>query len=152
MEQCAVVQVLTLKKLFVRNVTAELEGVCGHEALSLWAVKKWRERFVDGRIPLTGGRQPGRPPQSDLYESLRALIDETPFILGKHICQKLRIPKTTCLRILHEDPGFRKCYFRVDSTFDDGERGLVSGHIFRGTSTGRAPCLRDKLRTFINWG
>jgi hypothetical protein len=28
------------------------------------------------------------------------------------MCQKLRIPKTTCLRVLHDDLGFRKYYLR----------------------------------------
>jgi hypothetical protein len=27
------------------------------------------------------------------------------------MCQKLRIPKTACQRLLHEDLGFRKSYF-----------------------------------------
>jgi hypothetical protein len=31
---------------------------------------------------------------------------------GKGMCQKLQIAKTTCLRVLHEDIGFRKCYLR----------------------------------------
>jgi hypothetical protein len=44
----------------------------------------------------------------------------------------------------------QKMLFKVDSTFDDGERGTVSGYIFQGTPSGRAPCQRDKLRTFID--
>jgi hypothetical protein len=72
MEQRVLVQSLTLKKLSARDVTAELEGLYGHEALALSAVKKWRKRFVNGKITLEGDRRSGRPPGSDLYESLPA--------------------------------------------------------------------------------
>jgi hypothetical protein len=118
MGQAALVRFLTLKKLSGSDITAELEGVYGHEALSLSAVKKWRKRFVNGRMTLEDNPRSGRTPRSDLCESLRALIDECPFISCKRMCQKLRIPKTTCLRGLHEDLGFRKCYLRwvPDST------------------------------------
>jgi hypothetical protein len=51
MEQRAVVRCSTVKKLFVRYIKAELEEVCGHEALSLLAVKKWRKQSVNGRSP-----------------------------------------------------------------------------------------------------
>jgi hypothetical protein len=112
MEQRAVVRFLTLKKLSARDIIADLEGVYGHEALSLSAMKKWRKRFVNGRIALEGDPRSTRPPRSDFCESLRALIDESPFLSSKRICQKLRIPKTTCLRVLHEELGFRKCYLR----------------------------------------
>jgi transposase len=112
MEQRAVVRFLTLKKLSARDITAELEGVYEHEALSLSAVKKWCKRFVNGRITLEDDPRSGRPPRSNLCESLRALVDENPFISCKRMCQKLRIPKTTCLRVWHEDPGFRKCHLK----------------------------------------
>jgi transposase len=95
MEQRAVVRFLTLKKLSARDIMAELEGEYGHEALSLSAVKKWRKRFVNVRITLEDDPRSGRPPQCDLYESLRALIDESPFVSCKRMCQKLRIPNTT---------------------------------------------------------
>jgi hypothetical protein len=89
---------------------AELERVYGHEALSLSAVNKWRKQFVTGRIALEDDPRSGRPPRSELFESLWALIGETPFISYRSMCQKLRVPKTTCLRILHKDLVFRKCY------------------------------------------
>jgi hypothetical protein len=112
MEQRAVVQFLTLKKLSAVDITAGLKRVYRHEALCLSAGKKWHKRFVNGRITLQDDPRSGRPPRSDLYESLRALIDESPFISCKRMCQKPQIPKTTCLRVLHEDLGFRKCYLR----------------------------------------
>jgi hypothetical protein len=61
MEQCAVVQFLTLRKLSVMDIMVELNGVCGHEALSLSAVRKWRKRFVNGRITLEDDPRSGRP-------------------------------------------------------------------------------------------
>jgi hypothetical protein len=40
MEQRLAVRCVILKKLPARNITAELDGAYGHEALSLLAVKK----------------------------------------------------------------------------------------------------------------
>jgi hypothetical protein len=51
MEQRAAIQLLTLKKLSAKDITAELEGVYGHEALSLSVVKKWRKQFVNRESP-----------------------------------------------------------------------------------------------------
>jgi hypothetical protein len=112
-------------------------------------VKKWRKRFVNRRITLDKDLRSGKPPWSDLCESLRALIDETPFISCKHMYSKLQIPKTTCLRVLHEDLRFRKMLSKVGSTFDDGERGPVSGHICWGLSWGRAPYQRTNFEHLL---
>jgi hypothetical protein len=112
MAQRAVVRFLTLQKLSARDITAELEGVYGHEALSLPAVKKWRTRFVNGRITLEDDQRSGRLRPSDLRESLRALIDESAFISCKCMSQKLRIPKTTYLRILQMPLLQYPCYLK----------------------------------------
>jgi hypothetical protein len=85
-----------------------MEGMTGHEALSLLALNKWHNRFVNGRITLEDNSQSEKSFQSNFCEFLRSLIEETPFISCKRMCQELRIPKTTCLRLLHEDLGFRK--------------------------------------------
>jgi hypothetical protein len=45
----AIVRFLTLKKLFAKDITVELEGVYGHEAFS--AVKKWHNPFINGNHP-----------------------------------------------------------------------------------------------------
>jgi hypothetical protein len=107
--QHAIVRVLTLKKLSARDITAELEGAYGHEVLSHSVVKKWHNRFANARFTREYDPQSGRPPQSDLCESLRTLVDEAPFISCKYMRQKLRIPKTTCVCILHQGLWFRKC-------------------------------------------
>jgi hypothetical protein len=103
MEQREVVRFLTLRKPFAKVIRAELDGVDGHEAFCLSAVKKRRTRIANGRITLEGDPRSGRPRQSDLSESVRALIEESPFFLCKRMSQKLRIAKTTCLHVLHEN-------------------------------------------------
>jgi hypothetical protein len=50
MKQRAVVQFLTVKQLSANGIRAELEGVHGHKALCLSAMKKWRNAFPNGRI------------------------------------------------------------------------------------------------------
>jgi hypothetical protein len=49
---------LALKKLPARDITVELKGVYGHEALSLSVVKKGRKRFASEGIAwkMTHGR------------------------------------------------------------------------------------------------
>jgi hypothetical protein len=62
MEQRAIGQFLILKKLSARDITADLEGLYRHEALSLSAMKKWRMRFVNGRITLEDALRSRGPP------------------------------------------------------------------------------------------
>jgi hypothetical protein len=112
MGQSAVLRFLTLKKLSARDIRAKLDTMFSHRALCLSAMKKWHKRFVNVRITLEDNPRSGRPSRSDLCESLWDMIDETPFISCKRMCQKLRIPKTTYLCVLQEDLWFRKCYLR----------------------------------------
>jgi hypothetical protein len=115
MEQRAVVRFLTLKKLSAKDITAELEGVDGHEALCLSAVRKWRKRLANGIITLEDDPRSVRPSQSDLSGSVHAHIEESPVILCKRVCQKLRIAKKLayafCMKLLGSDSiicsGFR---------------------------------------------
>jgi hypothetical protein len=109
MEQRVVVRFLTLEKPSAKGINAELGCVYGHESLCLSALKKWRKRLANRRITPEDGPRSGRPPQSDVSESLRALIEESPFISCRRMRQKLPTAKTTYLRILHENIGFRKC-------------------------------------------
>jgi hypothetical protein len=62
MQQRAIVRFLTLKKLFARDITSELQGISGREALFLSAVKVWRKRFANGRITMEDDSRSGRPP------------------------------------------------------------------------------------------
>jgi hypothetical protein len=112
MKQGAAVRFLILKRSSAKGVWADLEGVYGLEALCLSPVRKWRNGFANGRIALEDDPRSGRPPQNDLSESIRALIETSPFLLCKPMCQKLRMAKKTCLHVLHKSLGFRKCYVR----------------------------------------
>jgi hypothetical protein len=73
----------------VRGITAAVEGVHGHDVLSLSVVKKWRKRFAKGKITLESDPQLEKPPRSDRCESRQALIEETLFISYKRMYQKL---------------------------------------------------------------
>jgi hypothetical protein len=135
MAQSAVVRFLTVNKLSARDITAELKGLYGPESLSLSAVKKWRRQFVHGKIGLKDDPRSGKRPRSDLCESLQVLVDQTFFISCKCMCQKLRIAKTTCLRVLYEDLGFRKSYLRwIPHSMTENEalcRATFSQELFR---------------------
>jgi hypothetical protein len=71
-----------------------------------FAVMKWRKRFVNGESlwKMTHGWE-------GPLKAISVNLDR-PFNSCKRMCQKLRIPTTTCLHILHEDLGFRKCDLR----------------------------------------
>jgi hypothetical protein len=88
--RASILRFLILKKLSAQDIRAELEGVYGHEGLSLSAAKKWYKRSANGRIS----------PQNDLCESMLALIGKSHFIPCKDMCQKFPIAKTACLRVL----------------------------------------------------
>jgi hypothetical protein len=62
MQQRAIVRFLTFKKLSARDITAELEGISGREALFLLAFKVWRKRAVNGRIMMEDDSRSERPP------------------------------------------------------------------------------------------
>jgi hypothetical protein len=61
MKQRAAVGFLALKKLSAKGIRTDLEGVYGHEALCLSAVKKRRKRFTNGIITLKYEPRSGRP-------------------------------------------------------------------------------------------
>jgi hypothetical protein len=85
---------LALKKLSAKANRTEFEAVYGYEALSLSTVKKWRKCFANGRITLGDDPRSGIPPESDMTESMRALLEEIPLVSCKRMCQKLRISKS----------------------------------------------------------
>jgi hypothetical protein len=90
---------VNLKKRCAKDIMAELEGAHGREALSFGDEEKSRH-FANGSITLENDPRSGRSPQSDLSESVRPHIEESPFTLGKRMFQKFRTAKPTCLRIL----------------------------------------------------
>jgi hypothetical protein len=86
MEQRAVVRFFPLKTRSAKDISSELKHVHGHEVLSPSAVKKWCNRFVKRRIDLEDDTRSRGPSQSDLCESVQALIQDSPFITCKGIC------------------------------------------------------------------
>jgi histone-lysine N-methyltransferase SETMAR len=112
MEQRAVIRFLTLKGQSAKSILSELMEVYHQDALCLTAVKKWRKRFLKGRTSLEDDLRIGRPKKSDLADPLLQLLQETPFISCKCMCCRLKISKTTCLRVLHEDLGMQKFHCR----------------------------------------
>jgi transposase len=96
MKQRAVVRFFALKKPSAKDVKAELEGVHGHEAFSLSAVKKWRNRFANGGINLEDDPRSGRSRERDLCKSGRVFIEESPIMACRRMCQELCIAQTAC--------------------------------------------------------
>jgi hypothetical protein len=60
MERRALVGVLTVKALKAKEIEMEFIHVYGDEALQISAVKKWRTRFLQGRIELGDDPRSGR--------------------------------------------------------------------------------------------
>ena len=109
----AVIRFFTLKGLKSKAILAELEEVYGDSVCSITMVKKWRKRFKEGRSDIDDDSRSGRPPRMELAETVSSLLEEYPFMSCKAICSRLAIPKTTCLRILHESLGLKKFTFRL---------------------------------------
>jgi transposase len=112
MEQRAVMRFLTLKGLHARAIVAELRCVYKEDVLSLATVKKWCKRFVEGRTSLCDNPRSGRPLSTDLAKPITSMLKEKPFASYKVLCRHFRIPKTTCLRILHDNLGMKKFNLR----------------------------------------
>jgi hypothetical protein len=112
MEQRPVVSFFPLQRTKAKNIETALDEVYREEALSLSAVKKWRKQFADGRTSLDDDLHPGRPCHRGLASPIQSPLREQPFISCKLICENLRITKTPCLRVLHDELRFVKRNFR----------------------------------------
>jgi len=131
----AVIRFLTLKGLTTSTIAAELKSVYGGSVCSITTVKKWKKRFEEGRSDLDDDFRSGRPPKSDLVKKVSDVLDELPFMSCKTICQMLEIPKTTCLRILHNSLGLKKFNFR-----------WVPHQLSEAQKLKRVECSRELLR------
>jgi hypothetical protein len=119
-----------LKKLSVTDISAELDNVDRNEVFSLSTMKNECKPLANGRIGLEQHQRSWRRPQSDLCVTFLSLIKETPFIGCKHMFQKLRIAKTTCLRVRHHLE-FKKFYlWRAPRLMTENE-ALVGLHFRR---------------------
>jgi hypothetical protein len=65
MEQRTVVRVVTLKCLSAMEIEMEVTSTYCDEALQIFAVKKWRTRFMEGRTELEDDPRSGRHDSSD---------------------------------------------------------------------------------------
>jgi hypothetical protein len=110
MEQGAVVQFLTLKKLCDKGIRAEIEGVYGHEALSLSAAKDWCRPFTNWRINLDDDQKSEKPHKAISASQCEPLSGKV-LLFHATACEKFCIAKATCLPVLTEHFGSRKEYF-----------------------------------------
>jgi len=108
----AVIRFFTLKGIKPKAIYAELKGVYGDDVCSISTVKKWNKRFFEGRTKLEDDTRSGRPQNIDLSRSVLDLLEEFPFMSCKAICTVLEIPKTSCLRILHDTLKMKKFNLR----------------------------------------
>jgi hypothetical protein len=91
-----------LKGLNPGNIYAEFISVYGIDALVLQTLYKWHKRFAQGRTELFDDPQSGRPLQNDLAEAIRIMLQECPFTSYKRLYARLKLPRVTCLYILHK--------------------------------------------------
>jgi hypothetical protein len=103
---------LTLKSFKAKEIEMELRNVHGDEALQIFAVKKQRTRFLQGRTELGDNPRRGRPDNSDLTRVIAELILESLFLSCKILYRYLRLSKERCLRILQEKYGPKKFRLR----------------------------------------
>jgi transposase len=103
LEQRAVIRYLILKNLSVGEIATELQSVYRTDALKYSTTSKWRLRFQDGSDDLFELTRSGRRSNSDFATPIQSLLQQFPFISCKVLCHRLKIGKTACLRVLHDD-------------------------------------------------
>jgi hypothetical protein len=114
MEQRAVIRFLTLKGLHASAIAAELKVINEPEALALYAVKKWRRRFAEGRTSRYDDPRRGSPfinDINDLAEGISFILKERSHFSCKILCQHFRIAKGSCLRIIYDTLGMKSAIF-----------------------------------------
>jgi hypothetical protein len=78
---------------------------------------------MQGRTEPFDNPRSGRPPQNDLADALRAMIQEFPFTSCRHLCIHFRIAMTICLRVLHDVLQVKKSNLRwVPHSLDDAQK------------------------------
>jgi hypothetical protein len=102
----------TFKGLKAKDIHVEFASVHGLEAFVLLTVKKWWRRFQQGRTDLFDDPRFRKPLTNDLGEVIDFTLAEKLFNSSKALCRHLPIEKMTCLRILHDKLGLKKCYLR----------------------------------------
>jgi hypothetical protein len=135
MEQRAVIRLFALKGLKAKAIQAELESAYGTDASKLSTVRKRHLRFLHERTTVFDGPRSGRPRTNDLAGALRSILAEMPFTSCEVLCRHVRIVKTICLPILHDELGLQQFQFRIHYS-SLSCRELVSNESLLVTSPG----------------
>jgi hypothetical protein len=140
-EQRTIIRFLAHKGLRASAIAAKLQSVYETETLTLSTVKMWRKRFTRGRTLLYDDPRCGGSLPNNLAEAISFTLKERPRLLGKALCQYLRIAKGTCPRssgcARHEkvpsslgficpehEPEGRKSHFTTRNFFNITERSF----------------------------
>jgi hypothetical protein len=111
-KQCAVIRFFPLNGLRPQHVHTELSDVHDERGFQLLPPEKLHSRFADRTQDLEDEPKSGQPKTIDLLDPMAKLPREKPFPSCQAICRRMNIPKTTCLRVLHEELGLSKFYSR----------------------------------------
>jgi hypothetical protein len=93
-------------------MAAELKSVCETESLALSSVKKWCQRFTEGRTLLYGDLSCGRPLANDLTEASPSMLKKRPYLSCKVRCRYFPIEKEACFQILRDTLGVNRFHLR----------------------------------------
>jgi hypothetical protein len=93
-----------------RAIQTEFESVYAPEAAAISTLKKWRERFHEGRTDLIDDLKSRRPVTQEFAATIQSMLTQRPFLSCKVLFRHLSIRKVTCLPILHNDLGLIKVH------------------------------------------
>jgi hypothetical protein len=106
-----------------RAITAELQSVYETGALTLPTTMTWCKRFADrSTLPRDNSRS-GRPLTNDLTETIESMLDDRCFLSCAILCRDFLIAKATCLRILHDRPGWKSQFSLGSPSFGHESEG-----------------------------
>jgi hypothetical protein len=108
LRQRTVLSFFPLRGLWPRAVQTELSDVHHDQSFQLLAVEKCYLQFAGRTLGLEDGSKSGRLRRTDLVSPIAELLRTTPSISSKAIWRRLKIPKTTHLRVVAEALGLTK--------------------------------------------
>jgi hypothetical protein len=103
LEQRVVIRYLTRKNGSVAEISSELQSVYDTNALKYSTVSKWNLRFQDASDDLFDLGRSGSPSHIDLAAPIQSVLQKFPFISYKVLYRKLKIGRTICLHVVHDD-------------------------------------------------
>ena len=109
-----------LRGLSPREVHEEMIQAYGEDCPHEQTIRKWYKRFEDGLELLKDANRSGKPKNPSLVPKIRDLLSDYPFLSARSITNMLNTPKTTILRVLHEEMNYMKLNFRwIPHELDD---------------------------------